>query len=309
MATAAFVPKKAPPIGRSLRESARMTAQELARWHADGYLVVRRLWGRDEIAACAQRFADIAAAGTPIPGFWNPDPDSGDPLLRFPRVMHPHRFDPLARRMLLDARIETVLAALMGEEPIAAQSMFYYKPPGARGQALHQDNYYLRVRPHTCIAAWTAVDRSHPDNGGLYVCPGTHAMEVACPEEADPKQSFTTHLVRPPAGVTPVPVLLDPGDVLFFGGSIVHGSRPNAAAGEWRRSFICHYAPASFREMSAHYRPALRFDGREHRFADAAGGGPCGDESAGGDESIGTTIRGDRGSGRRATPARTAPTP
>ena len=272
-----------------------MTAQELARWHADGYLVVRRLWEGDEIAACAQRFADIAAAGTPIPGLWNPDPDSGDPLLRFPRVMHPHRFDPLARRMLLDARIEAVLAALMGEEPIAAQSMFYYKPPGARGQALHQDNYYLRVRPHTCIAAWTAVDRSHPDNGGLYLCPGTHAMEVACPEEADPEQSFTTHLVRPPAGVTPVPVLLDPGDVLFFGGSIVHGSRPNGAAGEWRRSLICHYAPASFREMSAHYRPALRFDGREHRFADAAGGGPCGDESA--------------ESGRRAAPARTAPTP
>ena len=120
------------------------------------------------------------------------------------------------------------MAALMGEEPIAAQSMFYFKPPGSKGQALHQDNYYLRVRPHTCIAAWTAVDRSVPGNGGLYVCPGTHTMEVACPEVADPEESFTTHFVRSPAGITPVPVELAPGDVLFFGGSIVHGSRPNA---------------------------------------------------------------------------------
>ncbi len=256
--------------------AASVSAKELARWRADGFLVVRGLWERSEVAACAERFAEVTAAGTPIPGHWDPDPDSDDPLLRCPRIMHPHRFDELALRMLLDARIEAVLAALMGEEPIAAQSMFYFKPPGSKGQALHQDNYYLRVRPHTCIAAWTAVDRSVPENGGLYVCPGTHTMEVACPEVADPEESFTTHFVRPPAGITPVPVELDPGDVLFFGGSIVHGSRPNGSDHEWRRSFICHYVPASFREMSGHYRPALRFDGREHRFDDATGGGPCG---------------------------------
>lgn len=256
--------------------AASVSAKELARWRTHGFLVVRRLWERSEVAACAERFAEVTADGQPIPGHWDPDPDSDDPLLRCPRIMHPHRFDELALRMLLDARIEAVLAALMGEEPIAAQSMFYFKPPGSKGQALHQDNYYLRVRPHTCIAAWTAVDRSVPGNGGLYVCPGTHTMEVACPEVADPEESFTTHFVRSPAGITPVPVELAPGDVLFFGGSIVHGSRPNASDHEWRRSFICHYAPASFREMSLHYRPALRFDRREYDFADASGGGPCG---------------------------------
>ena len=251
-------------------------AQDLTRWRADGCLAVRGLWDRDEIAACAERFAEVTADGKPIPGHWDPDPDSDDPLLCWPRIMHPHRFDELALRMLLASRIEAVLATLMEEEPIAAQSMFYFKPPGSKGQALHQDNYYLRVRPQTCIAAWTAVDRSVPENGGLYVCPGTHTMEVACPEVADPEESFTTHFVRPPAGVAPVPVELDPGDVLFFGGSIVHGSRPNASDHEWRRSFICHYLPASARELSRHYRPTLRFDGLEYDFADASGGGPCG---------------------------------
>ena len=48
-----------------------------------------------------------------------------------------------------------------------------FKPPGARGQAFHQDNYYLLVQPYTCVAAWLAVDRSWPENGGLQVCPGT----------------------------------------------------------------------------------------------------------------------------------------
>ena len=46
------------------------------------------------------------------------------------------------------------LTGLLGNEPYAAQTMVYFKPAGSRGQALHQDNYYLRVHPGTCMAAW-----------------------------------------------------------------------------------------------------------------------------------------------------------
>ena len=197
--------------------------------------------------------------------------------------MHPHRFDQLALRMMLDSRIKAILMTLMEEDPIATQSMFYFKPPGAKGQALHQDNFYLRVRPHTCVAAWTALDRSVPANGGLYICPGTQNMEVVCPEIADSQESFTTDFVRPPAGVEPLVISLDPGDVLFFGGSLVHGSGRNRSEHEWRRSLICHYAPTSFHEMSSVYRPALNFDGSEHEFTDSSDGGPCGSSFSHGD--------------------------
>ena len=84
--------------------AAPVSAQELARWRTDGFLIVRGLWERDEIAACAERFAEMTAAGTPIPGHWDPDPDSSDPLTRCPRIMHPHRLDALALRMLLNPR-------------------------------------------------------------------------------------------------------------------------------------------------------------------------------------------------------------
>ena len=49
----------------------------------------------------------------------------------------------------------------------AAQSMFYFKPPTARGQALHQDNIFLQAHPETCIAAWIAIDDCDGENGGL----------------------------------------------------------------------------------------------------------------------------------------------
>ena len=35
---------------------------------------------------------------------------------------------------MLDPRVAEVLWELFGEEPLAAQSMMYYKPPGARGR-------------------------------------------------------------------------------------------------------------------------------------------------------------------------------
>src|SRR5690606_6735987 len=104
-------------------------------------------------------------------GHYEPDFQAGvhDPLKRYPRVMHPHRFNETAKKYMLHQPVFDVLRDLYEEEPIAAQSMYYYKPPGSRGQALHQDNFYLKVEPGNCIAAWTAVERADEDNGCLLV--------------------------------------------------------------------------------------------------------------------------------------------
>ena len=67
--------------------------------------------------------------------------------------MQPHRQDEASLKWLIDERLNTAMTGLLGREPFAVQTMFYFKPPGARGQALHQDQYYLRVQPGTCIAA------------------------------------------------------------------------------------------------------------------------------------------------------------
>ena len=140
---------------------------------------------------------------------------------------------------------------------LAAQSMFYFKPPGARGQALHQDNFYLRVEPGTCVAAWIACDVIDRENGGLEVVPGTHRMDVFCPEEADEGLSFAREYVPPPPGLAPVPVDMEPGDVLFFNGSLVHGSQPNRSADRFRRSFIGHYVGRSTERIGRFYPTAV----------------------------------------------------
>ncbi|WP_078916003.1 phytanoyl-CoA dioxygenase family protein [Streptomyces viridochromogenes] len=250
----------------------------LSRFREDGFTVARGLFGGDEIDRLCDRFAALHAAG-PVPGHFEPRPSDSDPLHAYPRVMQPHEFDELSLRVLLDSRLRGVLEALLGEEVLAAQSMFYFKPPGARGQALHQDNFYLRVEPGTCVAAWIACDVIDRDNGGLEVVPGTHEMDLFCPELADAEVSFAREFVPPPPGLVAVPVDMEPGDVLFFNGSLVHGSQPNRTVDRFRRSFIGHYVGRSTERIGAYYR-TVSMSGDRVPLGESEGAGPCGSEFA-----------------------------
>lgn len=256
---------------------------------ANGYYIARGLLTPSEIEEIRETFQGLGDAG-PIEGLQN-SPKSGsdmkDPLVRYPRMMHPHRFQdlsvgPVALRYMLDARIESIVRVLMEEQPLAAQSMFYFKPAGARGQALHQDNFYLRVAPATCMAAWFAIDDVDEENGGLMVVPGSHTLDLLCPETADTDASFTTEKVSLPEGMEEEPAIMKAGDVLFFNGSLIHGSYPNESVDRYRRSLICHYAPVSSLEIGTMYKPLLDFNGQEvHEIAEAVGAGPCGSEVGG----------------------------
>ncbi len=109
------------------------------------------------------------------------------------------------------------------------------------------------------------------------VCvPHTQSLEIACPEKADPAHFFTTEHVEPPAGCTPVPVNLKAGDVLFFNGSVIHGSYPNTSKTRFRRSLIFHYVLLNTQELSHWYEQPMTFDGKIVEIATASGGGPCG---------------------------------
>jgi ectoine hydroxylase-related dioxygenase (phytanoyl-CoA dioxygenase family) len=154
--------------------------------------------------------------------------------------------------------------------------MVYFKPAGARGQALHQDQRYLRVENGTCIAAWLALDDCDPENGCMSVVPGTQNLPMICPVKSDTSVSFTTETVELPESYVPTPVLMKAGDVLFFNGSLVHGSGPNVSEGRFRRSLIAHYAVAEATAIASFYHPVLRMDGTVVELEVNPYGGPCG---------------------------------
>lgn len=243
-----------------------------------GFAVARGLFAAEEVAEIRQSFDRIAENG-PIPGHFDPvsaDQSDGDPLRKYPRVLHPHRFDTVSHHYLIHPGVLTCLRVLMGEDVLAAQSMFYFKPPGARGQAMHQDNFYLMVEPQTCVAAWTAIDDADPGNGGMYLVDDTADEEIVCPQVADPSKSFTQHFVPTPKGKKAKPCVMKAGDTLFFNGSMIHGSGPNRSKDRFRRAFICHYVPRSTQRISKFYLPLLTPNGEEVVIEPNLGGGACG---------------------------------
>lgn len=267
-------------MSTSVAEHLPLSPEQIQFYHREGYLIVPHVFNSSEVRAIAERFDSLANGRCSLPPdyaeCWQPEPNSADMWRRFPRVMFPHRWDALSKRMLLHPRVHAILRQLLDDEPIAAQSMYYFKASGSRGQALHQDNFYLQVEPHTCIAAWTAIDPATKENGGLWIVPHTQDMDIVCPEAADEKESAFRDFVRPPPGKKAIPTHLKPGDTLFFNGNVIHGSGPNRHPTLWRRSFICHYFPASARCINRGYFPLLNFRGEEVAYEPSTSGGPCG---------------------------------
>lgn len=242
----------------------------------DGYVVLPGLFGTAEVDELREHYMTLRRHGSYDHDLVGAEPTSRDPLRRYPRMAQMHRWDDVSLRWLLDARLRDALTGLLGAEPYAVQSMVYFKPPGSRGQALHQDNYYLKAEPGTCMAAWMALDRTDEANGCMMVIPGSQRWPMLCTEKADTKVSFTDVTVPLPDTERAVLVPMEPGDVLFFNGSLAHGSMPNTTGDRFRRALIGHYIEGEARQVAQYYHPALRMDGSPLELDVSEGGGACG---------------------------------
>lgn len=246
--------------------------QQFAR---DGYAIAREMFRREEVDMMLAHYMRMNEEKRQK-GDVSSIKDANDPLKRYPRMLQMHRWDEVSLRYLLDSRLRDMMSALLGSEPYAVQTMIYYKPPTARGQALHQDQYYLRVEPGTCCAAWLALDDCDEENGCLQVVPGSHTLPVLCTTAADTTQSFTDVTVPVPDGMEVKPVIMRAGDVLFFNGQLIHGSLPNVSSNRFRRSLIGHYVVGEAEKVYKWYHPALKFDGSVMTLGESQDGSECG---------------------------------
>ena len=256
----------------------RYTMELREQFKQNGYAIARGLFSPAEAAFHREHFMQLRQAdhyASDLVNQW--DDGERDPLKQYPRMFNMHHWDDISRRWLLDERIRHCMVAMLDREPYAIQTMLYFKPPGARGQALHQDQYYLRARPGTSIAAWMALDPTDEANGCLQIVPQTQDLPLICPEPADESESFTTIAVPLPPGMQPIPMRLEAGDVLFFNGQIIHGSFPNTTTDRFRRSLVGHYIEGHARQVAAFDLPVLRMDGTVvEEMGASPDGGECG---------------------------------
>jgi phytanoyl-CoA hydroxylase len=214
----------------------------------DGYFVARSVFSVAEVEVVREHYMRLRAQG-PKPGDMGGDPSRGDadPLNKFARMINMHDWDETTLRWQKDPRLVSTAEGLVGDQVVLCQTMIYFKPPGARGQALHQDNQYLRKYP--IVAAWVALDDCDEDNGQLVMVPGSHAGGIRPVRYADTAVSFTHGESELPPGSRELGITMKAGDVIFFGGFTIHGSHPNRTSDRFRRSLSIHYYAAHTQEL------------------------------------------------------------
>jgi chlorinating enzyme len=256
----------------------RVGVEQYRTFRRQGFLVVRGLVSPAEVEELRRHTEDILHDRVELPGV--PPAPYGreashstilDPAKatererRYVRIHMLHRHLAIHERFLLHPRILDVLEALIGPDVMAMQSMLFLKPPGADGQGYHQDSYYIPTLPDTLCGAWLAIDRADEENGCMHFVVGSQhepiypdaqnrsrhypAGELADltiiegASATDETRNGLTPVARRYAGAEVV-VPADPGDVVFFGGHILHRSLANRSRSRFRRAFVGHYANA-----------------------------------------------------------------
>jgi phytanoyl-CoA hydroxylase len=260
-----------------------ITEDKIKQFREDGYCVVGGLFTETEIQAIQDFFEDFKQLGAKV--FDGKGYEEVDPTKYQLRAMHPHRYDSRVVNWFLNPNVASVLEDLLEKPALGVQTMYYFKPPGAKGQGMHQDNFYLVSQPATCIAAWTAIDTADLDNGCLYVVPGSHRGNILCPDaEKERWMDYgDSHISKFPRDQKPISVVVQRGETMFFGGNLIHGSGPNRTKDRYRRTFIGHYIDEASDQVGQHYHPVLNMQGEVvSDIAVYSGGGPCGDGWQGG---------------------------
>ncbi len=104
----------------------------ISEFATQGFTMARRLFSLDEAEQLRERFFWINENHQRVSDNIT---DESDPLAKYPRVGQMHRWDETSLNWLIDPRLKKWMTDLLGREPFAAQSMFYFKPPGARSSA------------------------------------------------------------------------------------------------------------------------------------------------------------------------------
>jgi len=158
------------------------------------------------------------------------------------RIVDPHRGEPAFLPYYRHPKLIARMKEIFGELPVGIQTMYYVKAPQSPGHSWHQDQFYIPGDPQPVMAAWCALDKVDEANGALMVFPGTHTGPILPMVPCDdPRFAHHRQAVQPPAGAQPLAVCMQPGDVLFFHGCLIHGALPNTTTDRHRRAWICHY--------------------------------------------------------------------
>jgi len=272
---------KRVPLAGERPDRYRVSVEEYVRFRTEGFLAVRGLVSQDEVAELRGHTDDLMAGNLPEQqlawvsphGHKLDAPPAGataeQRAAHFLRIHMLHRLLAFHERYMLHPRVIDVVSALTGPDVLAMQTMLFIKAPGGAGQGWHQDTFYIPTSPDTLIGAWIAIDDCDEYNGAMWFARGSQVEPVYPPDQGygsgdvilkdinrvkgtSNEVDAENDLSRVADKYPQVLVKAKAGDVVFFGGHVLHRSKKNITTDRFRRSFVSHYCNArSFTQWGA----------------------------------------------------------
>ena len=114
---------------------------------------------------------------------------------------------------------------------------------------------YFNLPPETTVAGvWIALDQATPENGCMFVIPGSHRAGPVVHFKRRDWQICDTDVAAGAARTVP----LTPGGCLIFHGLLHHGTPPSRSP-QRRRALQFHYKPASVAQIAPEERLAVEY--------------------------------------------------
>lgn len=214
------------------------SSDELAEFQRSGFIVVRGLADpefRRQMIDCTRKTlaapvgpveyeADLAYPGAP----GSRAAAGGDTIRRLKEV---HARHPVFTQWLSQPPLLSRLEQLLGPRvvmPLAHHNCIMTKQPRYSSETgWHQDIRYWSFERPELVSVWLALGRETPENGCLYLIPGTHRMQFGR-ERLDDALFLRPDLPENAALISQkVATELEPGDALFFHCRTFHSAGRN----------------------------------------------------------------------------------
>jgi hypothetical protein len=226
-----------------------LSAEDIARFSADGFLIKQRFVELDVVQTLRARFepmfrGEFETGLYPDEWNWVEGRDAAD---RTRQICNGWKSDRAIAAHVLNADIGRVCAQLAGWPGARiAQDNVLWKPPGAKSLGFHQDDAYGQwMVPSGYITVWVALDDTTAEGGTLEYARGSHQWGVRPPRHgfhAPDDYRAAVHEAAAAAGAGTaeiVAVEVPAGGCAIHHGATWHGSGPNRGDVP-RRSVVAH---------------------------------------------------------------------
>ena len=194
----------------------RLTDDQIAAYHRDGFVAPIDIFAADEIAAIRTEIEHAE--------------QSWPQALDGPGRNNAHLALPVLDRIVHDSRILDAVEDVIGGHILAAGTTLFIKEPDSSGFiSWHQDARYIGMEPHDWVTGWLAISNVTEENGCMQMIPGSHVAPLKDHIDTYGADNLLTRGQTVPDidESMAVPVPLAPGQMSLHHPRVIHGSGPN----------------------------------------------------------------------------------